>query len=135
MPAISISGFARSKQKAMRRDLERRLQRLEPARSGSSALEIWVTEDDGTLCSPRGERITRQTFDRRQTTRIVEVLSPTNPFGIKAGGEGGCTPALAVVISAVLDALAPLGVRDLAMPATPFKVWQAIRDARSDQHL
>jgi carbon-monoxide dehydrogenase large subunit len=62
-------------------------------------------------------------------TRIVEVLSPTNPFGIKAGGEGGCTPALAVVVSAILDALAPLGVRDLTMPATPFKVWQAIRDA------
>ncbi len=62
--------------------------------------------------------------------RIVEVLSPTNPFGIKAGGEGGCTPALAVVISAILDALAPLGVRDLAMPATPLKVWSAIRAAR-----
>jgi aerobic carbon-monoxide dehydrogenase large subunit len=62
--------------------------------------------------------------------RIVEVLSPTNPFGIKAGGEGGCTPALAVVISAILDALAPLGVRDLTMPATPFKVWQAIQAAR-----
>lgn len=62
-------------------------------------------------------------------TRIVEVLSPTNPFGIKAGGEGGCTPALAVVISAILDALAPLGVRDLTMPATPLKVWQAIREA------
>ena len=63
-------------------------------------------------------------------TRIVEVLSPTNPFGIKAGGEGGCTPALAVVISAILDALSPLGVRDLTMPATPFKVWSAIRAAR-----
>ena len=63
-------------------------------------------------------------------TRIVEVLSPTNPFGIKAGGEGGCTPALAVVISAILDALAPLGVRDLAMPATPLKVWTAIQKAR-----
>ncbi len=62
--------------------------------------------------------------------RIVEVLSPTNPFGIKAGGEGGSTPALAVVISAILDALAPLGVRDLAMPATPLKVWQAIQTAR-----
>jgi aerobic carbon-monoxide dehydrogenase large subunit len=62
-------------------------------------------------------------------TEIVEVLSPTNPFGIKAGGEGGCTPALAVVVSAILDALAPLGVRDITMPATPFKVWQAIRDA------
>jgi aerobic carbon-monoxide dehydrogenase large subunit len=63
--------------------------------------------------------------------RIVEVLSPTNPFGIKAGGEGGCTPALAVVISAILDALAPLGVRDLTMPATPLKVWQAIQAART----
>ena len=61
---------------------------------------------------------------------IVEILSPTNPFGIKAGGEGGCTPALAVVISAILDALAPLGVRDLAMPATPLKVWQAIQAAQ-----
>ena len=64
-------------------------------------------------------------------TQIVEVLSPTNPFGIKAGGEGGCTPALAVVVSAILDALAPLGVRDISMPATPFKVWQAIREART----
>ena len=54
-------------------------------------------------------------------TRVVEVLSPTNPFGIKAGGEGGCSPALAVVISAILDALAPLGVRDLTMPATPLR--------------
>jgi carbon-monoxide dehydrogenase large subunit len=57
------------------------------------------------------------------------VLSPTNPLGIKAGGEGGTTPALAVVMSAILDALAPLGVRHLAMPATPFALWQAIRDA------
>jgi carbon-monoxide dehydrogenase large subunit len=61
--------------------------------------------------------------------RIVEVLSPTNPFGIKAGGEGGCTPALAVVVSAILDALAPLGVRDLTMPATPLKIWRAIQAA------
>jgi aerobic carbon-monoxide dehydrogenase large subunit len=62
-------------------------------------------------------------------TQIVEVLSPTNPFGIKAGGEGGCTPALAVVVGAVLDALAPLGVRDLAMPLTAERVWRAIRQA------
>jgi aerobic carbon-monoxide dehydrogenase large subunit len=66
-----------------------------------------------------------------RSVEIVEVLSPTNPFGIKAGGEGGCTPALAVVVSAILDALAPLGVRDITMPTTPFKVWQAIRDART----
>jgi carbon-monoxide dehydrogenase large subunit len=60
---------------------------------------------------------------------IVEVLSPTNPLGIKAGGEGGTTPALAVVVSAVVDALKDYGIRDITMPATPFAVWQAIRNA------
>ncbi len=62
---------------------------------------------------------------------IVEVLSPTNPLGIKAGGEGGTTPALAVVISAVVDALKDYGVRDITMPATPFAVWQAIQQAKA----
>jgi carbon-monoxide dehydrogenase large subunit len=61
---------------------------------------------------------------------IVEVLSPTNPFGIKAGGEGGTTPAPAAVVNAIVDALADLGVRDITMPATPFNVWQAIQDSR-----
>jgi len=63
-------------------------------------------------------------------TKIVEVLSPTNPLGIKAGGEGGTTPALAVIVSAILDALGPLGVRDIKMPAMPFAVWQAIQDSK-----
>jgi aerobic carbon-monoxide dehydrogenase large subunit len=63
-------------------------------------------------------------------TKIVEVLSPTNPLGIKAGGEGGTTPALAVIVSAILDALGPLGIRDIKMPATPFTVWQAIQDSK-----
>lgn len=62
-------------------------------------------------------------------TEIAEVLSPTNPLGIKAGGEGGTTPALAVVVNAVVDALKPYGVTDLPMPATPHTVWKAIRDA------
>jgi carbon-monoxide dehydrogenase large subunit len=60
---------------------------------------------------------------------IVEILSPTNPLGIKAAGEGATTPAPAAVINAIVDALAPLGVRDLAMPATPERVWRAIREA------
>jgi carbon-monoxide dehydrogenase large subunit len=64
-------------------------------------------------------------------TEIVEVLSPTNPLGIKAGGEGGTTPALAVVTSAIVDALREFGVRDIAMPATPFAVWQAIQRAKA----
>jgi aerobic carbon-monoxide dehydrogenase large subunit len=62
---------------------------------------------------------------------IAEVLSPTNPLGIKAGGEGGTTAAPAVVVSAILDALRPLGVREIAMPATPYAIWSAIQTART----
>jgi aerobic carbon-monoxide dehydrogenase large subunit len=64
------------------------------------------------------------------TVEIAEVLSPTNPLGIKAGGEGGTTAAPAVVISGILDALRPLGVREIAMPATPFAIWSAIQKAK-----
>jgi carbon-monoxide dehydrogenase large subunit len=63
-------------------------------------------------------------------TEIAEVLSPTNPFGIKAGGEGGTTPAPAVIMSAVEDALAAYGDVQIEMPATPLKIWSAIRAAR-----
>jgi carbon-monoxide dehydrogenase large subunit len=64
---------------------------------------------------------------------IAEVLSPTNPFGIKAGGEGGTTAAPAAVISGILDALRPLGVREIAMPATPYVIWSAIVAAKARQ--
>jgi carbon-monoxide dehydrogenase large subunit len=60
-------------------------------------------------------------------THLNEVPSPTNPLGVKAGGEGGTTPAPAVIASALADALAPLGVTDVPLPATPHAVWRAIR--------
>jgi aerobic carbon-monoxide dehydrogenase large subunit len=64
-------------------------------------------------------------------TEIAEVLSPTNPLGIKAGGEGGTTAAPAVMVSAILDALGELGVREITMPATPYAIWTAIRKAKA----
>lgn len=64
------------------------------------------------------------------TTAFNEVASPTNPLGVKSGGEGPTTAALAVVINAIVDALRDLGVDDVPMPATPFQVWQTIRDAQ-----
>ena len=64
-------------------------------------------------------------------TGIAEVLSPTNPLGIKAGGEGGTTAAPAAVVSAMLDALRDVGVRDMPMPATPYAIWTAIQEAKS----
>ena len=63
-------------------------------------------------------------------TEIAQVLSPTNPLGIKAGGEGGTTGAPACIVSGILDALRPLGVTDIVMPATPYRIWQTIQDAK-----
>ena len=62
-------------------------------------------------------------------TALSEVPSPTNRLGVRSGGEGGTTPALAVVINAIVDALAELGVRHIEMPATPERVWRAIQAA------
>jgi carbon-monoxide dehydrogenase large subunit len=64
-------------------------------------------------------------------TEISEVPSPSNRLGIRAGGEGGTTPALAVVINAIVDALAEYGVTHVEMPATPERIWRAIHATRT----
>ena len=58
-----------------------------------------------------------------------DVPSPTNPLGAKGAGEGGTVGAPGAVIHAILDALAPLGVTHVDMPATPEAVWRAIQEA------
>jgi len=62
-------------------------------------------------------------------TEISEVPSTSNPLGLRGGGEGGATPALAAVVNAVVDALADLGVEHIEIPVTPERVWAAIRAA------
>ena len=54
-----------------------------------------------------------------------------NVLGVKGCGEAGAIGAPPAVINAVLDALRPLGVKDIQMPATSEKVWRAIRDAQA----
>jgi carbon-monoxide dehydrogenase large subunit len=63
-------------------------------------------------------------------TALMEVPSPTNPLGVRAGGEGGTTPALAAVINAVVDALKDYGVTHMDMPATSEKIWRAIQNGK-----
>ena len=58
-----------------------------------------------------------------------EVPSPTNPMGIKGAGEAGCVGAMPAAMNAVCNALAPLGIRNFDMPASPDRVWRAIRAA------
>jgi carbon-monoxide dehydrogenase large subunit len=60
------------------------------------------------------------------SSAIMEVPTPTNRLGVRGGGEGGTTPALAVVVGAITDALSELGVAHVEMPATAERVWRAI---------
>ena len=58
------------------------------------------------------------------------VPTLTNPLGVKGAGEAGAVGAMPAVGNALIDALAPLGIRDLPMPASPERLWRAIREAR-----
>ena len=58
-----------------------------------------------------------------------EVPTKRNPLGVKGAGEAGTVGALPATMNAVMNALAQVGVTDLDMPATPDRIWQAIRDA------
>jgi carbon-monoxide dehydrogenase large subunit len=64
-------------------------------------------------------------------TVIAEVPTATNPLGVKPGSEGGTPPSPAAIINAIVDALAEFGVSHVELPATPERVWRAIRDAAS----
>jgi carbon-monoxide dehydrogenase large subunit len=59
-----------------------------------------------------------------------EVKCLTNPLGVKGCGEAGAIVAPSAVINAIVDALAPLGIWHIEMPATPERVWRAIQAAR-----
>jgi carbon-monoxide dehydrogenase large subunit len=58
---------------------------------------------------------------------LTGIPTKGNPLGVKGAGQAGAIAAPQTVIHAVLDALAPLGVTHIDMPATPERVWQAIR--------
>ena len=99
---------------------------------GQALLEQCVYDDHGQLVSasfldyamPRADDLLFF------TTAISEVPSTTHPLGFRGGGEGGITPALGVIVNAIVDALAEFGVTHVEMPVTPERVWRAIRSAR-----
>ena len=69
---------------------------------------------------------------------VVETVRGTpcthNPLGAKGFGEAGAIGSPPAVINAIVDALAPLGVRDVQMPATAYRIWQTIEAARLAPH-
>ena len=60
---------------------------------------------------------------------LAELPTAVNPLGVKGAGQAGCMAAPQTIINAILDALAPLGIAHIDMPATPERIWRAIRDA------
>jgi carbon-monoxide dehydrogenase large subunit len=64
------------------------------------------------------------------TLAFNEQPCRTNPLGVKGAGEGGCVAAPPAIMNAVLDALEPLGVRHLDMPASPERIWRAVKAAQ-----
>ena len=99
---------------------------------GQALIERCVYDESGQLLSgslldyaiPRADDLPPISVTSR------DVPSPTNPLGVKGAGEGGTVGAPGAVIHAILDALAPLGVSHIDMPATPERVWHAIARAR-----
>ncbi len=100
---------------------------------GQAMLERTVYDADGQFltgsymdyCLPRA--VHAPPFE----TLHHPVPAKTNPLGVKGCGEAGCAGALTSVMNAIADALSEYGIRHIDMPATPEKVWQAIRGAQA----
>jgi carbon-monoxide dehydrogenase large subunit len=76
-------------------------------------------------CMPRADNIPGFSVATHTT------LCTHNPLGVKGCGEAGAIGAPAAVMNAVVNALAPLGIKDLPMPATPERVWRALSGSKA----
>ena len=100
---------------------------------GQALLENAHYDEDGQLitasymdyCMPRADNLPSFKVDYSVTA------CTHNDLGVKGCGEAGAIASPPAVINAVINALEPLGVTDMSMPATPEKVWRAIQDAQS----
>jgi carbon-monoxide dehydrogenase large subunit len=91
-----------------------------------------VYDDDGNLLTPNMVTYlvpSAAEFPRWELHR-TETPSPTNPLGVKGVGETGSIAAPAAVMNAVVDALAEDGITDISMPATPERVWRALKEVQ-----
>jgi carbon-monoxide dehydrogenase large subunit len=100
---------------------------------GQALMEAIAFDSDGQLITgsfqdyamPRAEDFPEL------VSELTEVPATTNPLGIKGAGEAGATGAPPAVISAILDALKPLGIEHIDMPATASRVWGAIHASQA----
>jgi carbon-monoxide dehydrogenase large subunit len=98
---------------------------------GQALLEACVYDKGGQLLSGSMMDYTMPRADDLPPISVAThtTLCTHNPLGVKGCGEVGSIGSPPAVINAILDALKPLGVQDITMPATPQRVWQAIHGA------
>jgi carbon-monoxide dehydrogenase large subunit len=99
---------------------------------GQALLEGCVYDKSGQLLTGSYMDYTMPRADNMPNFNVStqSVLGASNPLEVKGVGEVGAIGSPPAVINAVLDALNPLGVSDISMPASPLKVWQAIQKAQ-----
>ncbi|MER6025970.1 molybdopterin cofactor-binding domain-containing protein [Streptomyces sp. NPDC001851] len=92
-----------------------------------------VYDDDGNLVSGTlADYLVPSAADLPEfTTDRTETPATSNALGVKGVGEAGTIASTPAVVNAVVDALRPLGVRDVRMPCSPHRVWQAVQEART----
>ena len=103
---------------------------------GQALLENTVYDADGQLvtasfmdyCMPRADDA-----PNIELTFVEDMPCTTNPLGVKGAGEAGAIGAPPAIMNALMDALSPIGVRRIDMPATPEKVWRTIQDAKAER--
>ena len=102
---------------------------------GQALTEGCVYNDDGQLVTGSYMDYTMPRADDLPNYKLGFTVTacPSNPVGVKGCGEAGAIGAPAAVINAIVDALAHLGVRDIEMPATPQRVWQAIQSTKKNR--
>ena len=100
---------------------------------GQALLERTVYDEEGQLLSGSYMDYTMPRAHDAPDFTVVShpVPAKTNPLGVKGCGEAGCAGGLAAVMNAVVDALSVYGIKHIDMPATPERVWQAIRTAQA----
>ena len=99
---------------------------------GQALFEEAVYDEDGTLRNPSLMDYLVPSAAELPSFRLDHTTtpSPTNPMGAKGIGEAGTIASTPAVINAIVDALSPYGVTDVEMPASPERVWQAIRSSQ-----
>ena len=100
---------------------------------GQALMELTVYDGDGHFLtgSFMDYALPRASDSPEVAVTHHPMPAKTNVLGVKGCGEAGCAGSLTCVMNAIADALSQFGIRHLDMPATPYRVWRAIQDARA----